>query len=132
MCSASLDPCLHPCLTLWLSQAGLLLAEARCSGDLQLLAAAIALRDVRWDAADRLLRKALAQADVATRLQAWWLQCQSLFLSGELAKCADRIAAGLVDVKGTGSGVGAEGSEGRVGEWRREGVECALVECSLS
>lgn len=81
--------------------------------DVKLLLAAALLRGGRWRPAEAAAVAAAAAADGPHgRLQAWWLQCETLYAEGELEKCVRRMEDGVGDLEalertGAGGGGGA-------------------------
>lgn len=81
-----------------------LLLERMCEAfDVNLLHAAALLRAGRWrqaEAAALAAGSAVAGAEAPrAKLQAWWLQCETLYAEGELEKCVARLECGLGDLE---------------------------------
>jgi hypothetical protein len=66
--------------------------------DAYLLAASVSIMAANWTRAQGFITHVGSLSLRGLQLQAWWLECQSLYMQGELQKCCARIQAGLPDV----------------------------------
>lgn len=87
------------------------LLDRVCDGfDVKLLYAAALLRAGRWRQAESAAMTAGRGADgdgaARCRLQAWWLQCETLYGEGELEKCVERLEGGVPDLEALERGAG--------------------------